>query len=104
MDTENPILPGISADLMFFFPCSTVISQELIDKMAETNILALRLGPGKHLHGRKILGGAVEGKEVDYFHDLIVGQELTRPAARGFQVISYTTGRHRYKADMIVGW
>ena len=72
--------------------------------MAETNILALRLGPGKHLHGREILGGAVEGKEVDYFHDLIVGQELTRPAARGFQVISYTKGRHRSKADAIVGW
>ena len=104
MNMENPILPGISADLMFFFSCSTVISQELIDKMAETNILALRLGPGKHLHGREILGGAVEGKEVDYFHDLIVGQELTRPAARGFQVISYTKGCHRRKADTIVGW
>ena len=104
MDMEDLILPGISADLIFFFLCSTVISQELIDKMAETNILALRLGPGKHLHGREILGGAVEGKEVDYFHDLIVGQELTRPAARGFQVLSYTTGRHRCKADTIVGW
>ena len=54
--------------------------------MAETNILALRLGPGKHLHGRNILGGAVDGKNVDYFHDLIVGQELARSAARGFQV------------------
>ena len=79
---------------MFFLPGSTVISQELIDKMAEKNILALRLGPGKHLHGRKILDGAVEGNQVDYFHDLIVGQELTRPAARGFQVISNTTSRH----------
>jgi len=71
---------------MFFLPSSTLISQDLIDKMAETNILALRLGPGKHLHDRKILDGAVDGKEVDFFHDLIVGQELTRPAARGFQV------------------
>jgi len=25
------------------------ISQELIDKMAETNVLAMRMGPGKHL-------------------------------------------------------
>ena len=79
---------------MFFLPSSTLISQDLIDKMAETNILALRLGPGKHLHGRKILGGAVEGKDVDFFHDLIVGQELTRPAARGFQVISCIKCRH----------
>jgi hypothetical protein len=69
-----------------------LISQELIDKMAETNILALRLGPGKHLHGRKILDGAVDGKDVDYFHDLLVGQELSRPAARGFQVINIHEG------------
>lgn len=63
----------------------TFISQELIDKMAETNVLAMRLGPGKHLHGKNILGGVVDGKEFDYFHDMIVGQELARPAARGFQ-------------------
>ncbi|KAK0850458.1 hypothetical protein LTS02_013187 [Friedmanniomyces endolithicus] len=64
----------------------TFISQGLIDKMAEANILAMRLGPGKHLHGRKILGGGVvEGEEFDYFHDLIVSQELTRHGQRGFQ-------------------
>ncbi|KAL2863386.1 acyl-CoA dehydrogenase family protein [Aspergillus lucknowensis] len=63
----------------------TWISQELIDKMAETNILAMRLGPGKHLHGRKLLGGVVSGEEFDYLHDVIVGQELVRANARGFQ-------------------
>lgn len=63
----------------------TFISQELIDKMAEANILAMRLGPGKHLHNRKLLGGVVDGKEYDYFHDLIVSQELTRHNQRGFQ-------------------
>ncbi|TKA49377.1 hypothetical protein B0A54_00043 [Friedmanniomyces endolithicus] len=52
----------------------TFISQGLIDKMAEANILAMRLGPGKHLHGRVLLGGGVvEGEEFDYFHDLIDG-------------------------------
>jgi len=61
------------------------ISQELIDKMAETNILATRLGPGKHLHGRKILGDVMDGKDFDYFHDLVVSQELTRHNQRGFQ-------------------
>lgn len=71
--------------------------------MAEKNILALRLGPGKHLHGRNILDGAVEGKECDYFHDMIVGQELTRPAARGFQVNSYPIDSHWFKANTIVG-
>lgn len=63
----------------------TYISQELIDRMAETNVLAMRLGPGKHLHGRQLLGGAVDGKEFDYLHDMIVTQELVRANARGFQ-------------------
>ncbi|PGH26494.1 hypothetical protein AJ80_01808 [Polytolypa hystricis UAMH7299] len=63
----------------------TYISQELIDRMAETNILAMRLGPGKHLHGRKLMGGVVEGDKFDYFHDLIISQELVRCNSRGFQ-------------------
>lgn len=64
----------------------TIISQELIDKMAAKEILGMRLGPGKHLHGRTLLGGVVKGEEFDYFHDLVVAQEFTRANARGFQV------------------
>lgn len=63
----------------------TYISQALIDKMAEANLLAMKLGPGPHLHGRQLLGGAVDGKDFDYFHDLVVAQESVRPKARGFQ-------------------
>jgi alkylation response protein AidB-like acyl-CoA dehydrogenase len=63
----------------------TYISQELINKMAESNVLAMRLGPGKHLHGLELLGGVVKGEEFDYFHDLIVCQEMSRSNARGFQ-------------------
>lgn len=62
----------------------TYISQELVDKMAANNMLAMRLGPGKHLAGRTLLGG-IPGEEFDYFHDLIVAQELSRAVARGFQ-------------------
>lgn len=62
----------------------TYVSQELIDRMAETNILAMRMGPGKHLHGRELLGGVVKGEEFDYFHDLVVCQEICRTGARGF--------------------
>lgn len=62
----------------------TFISQELVDKMAEANVLAMRLGPGKHLHGRTMPGG-IKGEDFDYFHDLIVAQELSRANARGFQ-------------------
>ncbi|KAL4936437.1 hypothetical protein BDV06DRAFT_93283 [Aspergillus oleicola] len=63
----------------------TYISQELIDKMAQANVLAMRLGPGRHLHGRQLLGGVVKGEEFDYLHDLIVVQEMVRGNARGFQ-------------------
>lgn len=63
----------------------TQISQELIDKMAEVNLLACRLGPGKHLRGRTLFGGVVKGEEYDYFHDLIVSQEIVRTNMRGFQ-------------------
>lgn len=62
----------------------TYISQELTDKMAANGLLAMRLGPGKHLQGRKLMGD-VKPEEFDYFHDLIVAQELSRAGARGFQ-------------------
>lgn len=61
------------------------VSQEMIERMAELGILHMRLGPGKHLHGVKLMGGAVKGEEFDYFHDLVVSQEMSRANARGFQ-------------------
>ncbi|KAB5525598.1 acyl-CoA dehydrogenase/oxidase [Coniochaeta sp. 2T2.1] len=61
------------------------ISQDLIDRMSKEGILHMRMGPGKHLHGVKLLGGVIDGKEFDYFHDLIMGQEGVRTATRGFQ-------------------
>ncbi|ORY09745.1 acyl-CoA dehydrogenase family protein [Clohesyomyces aquaticus] len=60
------------------------ISQGLIDKMAENDMLAMRLGPGKHLHG-KMLMGFLPGEEFDYLHDLVQAQEFVRANARGFQ-------------------
>jgi hypothetical protein len=60
------------------------ISQELIDKMAANDMLAMRLGPGKHLHGKNLMG-CVKGEEFDYLHDLVQAQEGVRPNARGFQ-------------------
>ena len=61
------------------------ISQDMIDHMSRLGILHMRLGPGKHLHGVELLGGVVKGEEFDYFHDLIVNQEMSRSMARGFQ-------------------
>jgi hypothetical protein len=61
------------------------IPQELIDKMSKKGILHMRLGPGKHMHGVDLMDGAVKGEDFDYFHDMIVGQEMVRANARGFQ-------------------
>ena len=40
--------------------------------MAELNLLAMRLGPGKHLKGRTLMGGIVAPEEFDYFHEVCV--------------------------------
>ncbi|KDR74525.1 hypothetical protein GALMADRAFT_71018 [Galerina marginata CBS 339.88] len=58
------------------------ISQEVVNKMAEANIIAMRLGPGKHLHGRSLIGGIVKPEEFDYFHEGIIHAELARVSSR----------------------
>lgn len=64
----------------------TFISQELIDRYAQSGLLHMRMGPGKHLKDApNLLDGAVKAEEFDYFHDLILAQEMTRASARGFQ-------------------
>ncbi|GAA6000530.1 hypothetical protein JCM10207_008056 [Rhodosporidiobolus poonsookiae] len=55
----------------------------LIERMGDLNINAMRLGPGKHLHGLT-LPGDFKGEEYNYFHELIVNQELIRGGARGY--------------------
>lgn len=37
---------------------------------SEANLIAMRLGPGKHLKGRSLLGGVVKPEEFDYFHEV----------------------------------
>ncbi|THH28855.1 hypothetical protein EUX98_g5336 [Antrodiella citrinella] len=59
-------------------------SQEVFDKMAEVNLHAMRMGPGKHLKGLKLMNGLVKPEEFDYFHELIVNQEMVRCGARGY--------------------
>ncbi|CAL1716561.1 unnamed protein product [Somion occarium] len=59
-------------------------SQSVIDKMAELNIHAMRMGPGKHLKGLTLMNGLVKPEEYDYFHELIISQEVVRCGARGY--------------------
>ncbi|KAJ3798294.1 acyl-CoA dehydrogenase/oxidase [Lentinula aff. detonsa] len=60
------------------------ISQEVVDRMSDVEIIAMRLGPGKHLQGRTLMGGIVKPEEFDYFHELILNTELSRFGTRGF--------------------
>lgn len=43
---------------------------ERVPIFSETNLHAMRLGPGKHLHGLTLMGGAVTPEEFDYFHEV----------------------------------
>jgi len=60
------------------------ISEELMQRMTEVNLHRMRLGPGKHLHGQSLPAG-LKGEEFDYFHELVINQEITRMSSRGFQ-------------------
>jgi len=42
------------------------------------------MGPGKHLQGRTLFGGIVKPEEFDYFHELVITQEMVRMGARGY--------------------
>ncbi|KAF9476703.1 acyl-CoA dehydrogenase [Pholiota conissans] len=59
-------------------------SQSVLDAMAKMNIIAMRLGPGKHLKGRVLMGGVIQPEEFDQFHELIMWQEFARIHARGY--------------------
>jgi hypothetical protein len=40
-------------------------------KLGSAGLLAMRMGPGKHLKPFKLLGG-IDSDEFDYFHETIV--------------------------------
>ncbi|KAI0925939.1 hypothetical protein AcV5_008532 [Taiwanofungus camphoratus] len=60
-------------------------SLSVIQKMAELNLHHMRMGPGRHLKGLTLMNGAVTPEEFDYFHELVVNQELSRCGMRGYQ-------------------
>lgn len=39
-------------------------SKHVFDEMAKLNLIAMRLGPGKHLEGRVLMNGIVKPEEV----------------------------------------
>ncbi|KAF8629594.1 hypothetical protein AX15_003340 [Amanita polypyramis BW_CC] len=58
------------------------VSQAVVDELAKVNIIAMRLGPGKHLKGRSLMGGIVKPEEFDYFHESIINTEIGRACNR----------------------
>ncbi|BEJ13831.1 hypothetical protein CspHIS471_0310050 [Cutaneotrichosporon sp. HIS471] len=59
-------------------------SKHVLDAMAANGMNRMRMGPGEHLHGRNLMDGAVKGEEFDYFHELVVNQELALVGGRGY--------------------
>ncbi|KDQ59065.1 hypothetical protein JAAARDRAFT_33786 [Jaapia argillacea MUCL 33604] len=59
-------------------------SQSVIEEMTKLNVHAMRMGPGKHLKGLTLMGGIVKPEEFDYFHELVITQEMCRIGARGY--------------------
>ena len=37
---------------------------------SEMNVPAMRIGPGKHLKGRKLMGGVTTPEQFDHFHEV----------------------------------
>jgi hypothetical protein len=48
------------------------LTNDVVDcvKNSEMNVFAMRLGPGKHLQGRTLLGGVIKTEEYDHFHEV----------------------------------
>ncbi|KAG8747354.1 hypothetical protein FRC10_001533 [Ceratobasidium sp. 414] len=64
------------------------VSQAVLDEMSRLNVHAMRLGPGKHLKGLTLMGGIIKPEEAsppfNYFHELVITQELVRVGTRGY--------------------
>ncbi|GAA6009520.1 uncharacterized protein JCM10292_002607 [Rhodotorula paludigena] len=60
-------------------------TQKLVELMGTPQwaIHQMRMGPGRHLHGLTLPGG-VRGEDFDYFHELVVIQEMCRVGAPGY--------------------
>ena len=64
--------------LVSFYPLSDGVADGV--EPSEMNIFAMRLGPGKHLQGRTLLGGVIGTEEYDHFHEV---RKVRPPGRRG---------------------
>lgn len=64
--------------------------------LSELNIPAMRIGPGKHLKGRTLMGGIITPEEFDHFHEvyIILSSFLTSHTDLPVQlIINFEVGR-----------
>ena len=50
--------------------CTSFVVAQCAHANRETNIIGMRLGPGKYLKGRTLLGGVITPEEFDHFHEV----------------------------------
>ncbi|KAI8877986.1 acyl-CoA dehydrogenase NM domain-like protein [Backusella circina FSU 941] len=77
------IADSLAAEAREFEEQGTRPSDEFMQKLGKHGLLAANIGPGPWLHGMTLPGG-VSGEEFDYFHEMIVHEELGRWKVRGF--------------------
>jgi len=56
----------VLAELLLFIMARVSIDEQ----NRETNIIGMRLGPGKYLKGRTLLGGVIAPEEFNHFHEV----------------------------------
>lgn len=54
----------------------------------------MRLGPGKHLKGRTLMGGVVKPEEFDYFHEV---RDISRVKPRCFNTSTSLSSTPNYR-------
>nr|GAT60824.1 predicted protein [Mycena chlorophos] len=59
-------------------------SKHVVEEMCRLNILAMQIGPGKHLNGRVLMDGLISHEEFDPFIELIITQSAAKLHARGY--------------------
>ncbi|KAI8391791.1 acyl-CoA dehydrogenase/oxidase [Radiomyces spectabilis] len=76
------ILDGMALEARRFEDEGVKPTDEFVRTLGEAGILAANIGPGPHLKGIK-LPGDVKPEEYDYFHEMIVHEEMARWGVRG---------------------
>jgi hypothetical protein len=65
---SQPVIDKLAYVILRNWMCAS--SQSCLLFCREINLIAMRLGPGKHLKGKTLMGGLVKPEEFNYFHEV----------------------------------